>query len=258
MPASCSAVIAAAEELLDAHGFKDFGPNGLQVPGRDAVEHVVSGVSANRDLIERAVALDAGLVIVHHGILWDWDPRALDPMTAGRVRLLLEHGIGLAMFHICLDAHMGLGNNVMLARALGCEDIVPFGSWEGRTIGAAGRLGAEGVPLQEVLHRVATVTEREPFVWPHGPDRVRRLAVVTGSGAMEGAPYLRETAEAGIDLFLTGEPTEHTMAESRERGIHFVAAGHHATEKLGIQALGDHLAERFGVRHTFVDVPNPI
>jgi dinuclear metal center YbgI/SA1388 family protein len=247
-------IISALDELLDPAGFQDLGPNGLQVPGAADVERVVTGVSAQRALAERAAAEGAQLVLVHHGLFWDFHPAGLTPVLAERLRPLFKHDIALAAYHLPLDAHPEVGNNAILAERLGCERHEPFGVYKGRAIGRAGAFAGPRFAARELFERVQAVTGREPTVFDAGPERVRRIGIVSGSGAES----LNEAVELGLDAFLTGEPREHVMAEAREAGIHFIAAGHYATETFGVRALGDWLAQRFGIDHVWVDIPNPV
>jgi len=249
-----TSIVSALDELLEPASFADLGPNGLQVPGGEEALRVVTGVSAQRELIERAVELDAQLLLVHHGLFWDFQPTGLTPVLAARLRLLFEHDLALAAYHIPLDAHPEVGNNAILARALGCERHEPFGEFRGRAIGRAGTFAGDGVPAEDLFARVREVTGREPLVQGTGPQRVRRIGIVSGSAA----DALQEAADLGLDAFLTGEPREHVMADARELGLHFIAAGHYATETFGVRALGDWLAGRFGLEHVFVDIPNPV
>jgi dinuclear metal center YbgI/SA1388 family protein len=247
-------LIAALDELLEPAAFRDLGPNGLQVPGAREVSHVVTGVSAQRALAERAVALDAQLVLVHHGLFWNFQPTGLTPLLAERLRPLFKHDVNLAAYHLPLDAHPEYGNNALLARTLGCADTRPFGDYKGTKIGRAGTFPGEGITPQDLHARVYEATGREPLLLGGGPERIRTIGIVSGAAA----DSVHEAAAAGLDAFLTGEPREHVTAEARELGIHFVAAGHYATETFGVRALGELLAQRFGVAHTFVDLPNPV
>jgi dinuclear metal center YbgI/SA1388 family protein len=247
-------LVADLDRLLEPAAFADLGPNGLQVPGGEEARRVVTGVSAQRELIERAIELDAQLLLVHHGLFWDFHPTGLTPVLAERLRPLFKHDLALAAYHIPLDAHPEVGNNAILANALGCERHEPFGDFKGRAVGRAGTFGGDGVPAEELFARVREVTGREPLVQGAGPERVRRIGIVSGSAASS----LDEAAALGLDAFLTGEPREHVMADARELGLHFIAAGHYATETFGVRALGDWLAGRFGIEHVFVDVPNPV
>jgi dinuclear metal center YbgI/SA1388 family protein len=249
-----SAVISALDELLDPAAFQDLGPNGLQVPGGEEVAHVVTGVSAQRELIERAVELQAQLVLVHHGLFWDFHPTGLTPRLAERLRPLFRNDVALAAYHLPLDAHPEVGNNAILAVRLGCERHEPFGAYRGTPVGRLGDFGEAGVAATDLFARVREVTGREPTVFDAGPERVHRIGIVSGSAA----DVLEEAVARGLDAFLTGEPREHVMADAREAGIHFIAAGHYATETFGVRALGAWLQARFGLAHTFVDIPNPV
>jgi dinuclear metal center YbgI/SA1388 family protein len=254
MPAATADIVAFLDELLAIERFGDYGPNGLQVPGAAEVSTVVTGVSAHRELFERARAEGAQLVLAHHGIFWDSQPRHLTPAQAERLRLLLGDGIALAAYHLPLDAHPEHGNNALLAAGLGAADHRPAFPAKGAEIGVIATFDGDGVAPQELTARVATLTHREPLVFDAGPARVRTLGIVSGGGAS----FLHEAIGAGLDAFLTGEPAEWAMADAREAGIHFLAAGHYATETLGIRRLGELVAERFGVAHAFAEIPNPV
>jgi dinuclear metal center YbgI/SA1388 family protein len=255
--ARISSIVAALDELLEPDAFEDLGPNGLQVPPppeRGDVERVVTGVSAQRELFDRAAELGAQLVLVHHGLFWDFHPTGLTPILAERLRPLFRGGIALAAYHIPLDAHPEVGNNAILANSLGCERHEPFGSFRGRAIGRLGTFAGDGVVAGELFARVRELCDREPTVVGRGPERIRRIGIVSGSAAGD----LDEAVALGLDAFLTGEPREHVFADAREAGIHFIAAGHYATETFGVRALGDRLAAQFGIEHVFVDIPNPV
>jgi len=246
-------IIAHLDELLEAPGFPDYGPNGLQVPGPDEVNVVVTGVSAHLDLFERAAAAGAQLVIAHHGLFWDFHPRSLSPTMKERLRVLFDNEIALAGYHLPLDAHSEVGNNALICAALGLERGEPFGEHGGRSVGFVGR-SAAGLPFDELKRRCSEVFGQEPFAWDSGPETVRSVGIVSGAAASS----FGEAIALGLDAFLTGEPAEHVMADAQESGTHFVAAGHYATETFGVRRLGELVAERFGVEHTFIDAPNPI
>jgi len=252
--ARITSIVAALDELLEPGAFADLGPNGLQVPGGEEARRVVTGVTAQRELIGRAIELEAQLLLVHHGLFWDFHPTGLTPVLAERLRPLFKHDLALAAYHIPLDAHPEVGNNAILANALGCERHEGFAEHEGRAIGRAGTFAGDGVPADELFARVREVTGREPLVQGAGPERVRRIGIVSGSAASS----LDEAAALGLDAFLTGEPKENVMADARELGLHFIAAGHYATETFGVRALGDWLAARFDVEHVWADLPNPV
>ena len=254
MGAQLTDIVAELDRLLEPERFEDYCPNGLQVPGRADVETLATGVSAHLELFERATEEGADLVLTHHGTFWSSESRAIDAAMKRRLQTLFEADMSLVAYHLPLDAHPQLGNNALLARALGAELLDPFAEHRSRTIGYVGALGADGLPAPELFARVQQVTDREPLVFDAGPALVRRVAIVTGAGA----DYLGEAIAAGADAFLTGEPAERVMAQAYEAGVHFIAAGHYATETFGVRALGAHLEERFGVRHVFLDVPNPV
>jgi dinuclear metal center YbgI/SA1388 family protein len=247
-------IVAYADELLQVEQFEDYGPNGLQVPGPARVSKIATGVSGQLELFTRAEQLGAELILVHHGILWDFEPRRVTREQAARLRTLLCAGIGLAAYHLPLDAHPVLGNNALLAEGLGCVERSPFGIHRGRPIGVAGQFAEDGIDAAELFARVRKLTAREPLVLGAGPERVKSVGIVSGAGA----DTLSEAIERGLDAFLTGEPREHVTAQAREAGLHFIAAGHYATETLGIRRLGEVLAERFEIEHEFIDIPNPV
>jgi dinuclear metal center YbgI/SA1388 family protein len=247
-------ILQEIDRVLEPTRFEDYCVNGLQVPGPAEVVTVATGVSAHAELFELAAAERAGLLVVHHGLFWGAGVRAIEEPLRRRLQILFDAGVALAAYHLPLDAHPELGNNALLARALGAEDLEPFALHHGEPIGFLARLAGDGVPAAELFARVGEITSREPLVLESGPARIRRLAIVSGAGA----GYLPEATVAGADALLTGEPAEPAMAQAREAGVHFIAAGHYATETFGVRRLGEHLAERFDVRHVFLDVPNPV
>jgi len=246
-------IIDYLDELLDADGFDDYGPNGLQVPGAEEVELVVTGVSAHRELFKRAAEAGAQLLVCHHGIVWDSDPRAISPALKERLRVLFDADLSLAAYHLPLDAHPKLGNNALICEALGLEVAESFGQHRGRLIGLVGR-AREPIPFAALVDRCRATFGRDPFVWDAGPDSVSSVGVLSGGGASR----FGEAVSLGLDAFLTGEPAEPAMADAREAGVHFIAGGHYATETFGVRRLGELLSERFPVEHRFIDVPNPI
>jgi dinuclear metal center YbgI/SA1388 family protein len=254
MAADLADILAELDRILQPARFEDYGPNGLQVPGRAQVATLATGVSAHAELFERAVAAKADLLLVHHGLFWGSGPGPIDAALKRRLKILFDADLGLAAYHLPLDAHPELGNNALLANALGAEWCEPFAAHRGEPIGCVAHLPDEGLPARELFARVHALTGREPLLFDAGPAHVRRLAIVTGAGA----DFLADAVAAGADAFLTGEPAERVMAQAREGGLHFIAAGHYATETFGVRRLGEHLAERFELRHVFLDVPNPV
>jgi dinuclear metal center YbgI/SA1388 family protein len=279
MPAPLPDILAEIDALLEPHRFEDYGPNGLQVPALGSsgpapatpagfatdeprgvatpheIATLATGVTASLELFELAAAEHPQLLLVHHGLFWGSSPGPIDLQLARRLRFLFDADIALAAYHLPLDAHPELGNNALLAAALGAERLdTPFALHRGQPIGCLARFPAEGIPAADLFTRVHTTTHREPLLFPAGPPVVRTLAIVSGAGT----DYLPDAALAGADAFLTGEPAERAMSQARELSIHFIAAGHYATETFGVRALGDRLAERFHLLHVFLDVPNPV
>jgi dinuclear metal center YbgI/SA1388 family protein len=246
-------IIAYLDELLDSPAFDDYGPNGLQVVGAAEVERVVTGVSAHLELFEQAAGAGAQMVLCHHGILWNKAPLQVDSQKRARLEALFAADMSLAAYHLPLDAHPEVGNNALICDALGLDLGIGFGEHGGRPIGFLCH-APEPLPRAELIDRCRSAFEREPTAFEHGPDPVRSVAIMSGGAASS----LHEAADLGADAFVTGEPSEPAMADSRERAITFVAGGHWATETFGVRRLGDLLADRFGVQHKFVAVPNPV
>ena len=243
-------LIGHIDALLNPSAFDDYGPNGLQVPGTDAIGTLVTGVSASTALFERAIELDADLILVHHGLFWGnpSSPTPVDAQLKRRLQLLFDHDIALAAYHLPLDAHPEVGNNALLARAIGATDPEPFAG-----IGVRARL--EGIAPDELHARVREATGgREPLAFLAGPDAIHTIGIVSGAAAR----HLDDAIAAGLDAFVTGEPREPAMNDALENRIHFLAAGHYATETFGVRALGERLAAEFGIQHHFADLPNPI
>ena len=246
--ASRDDIVAFADEYLDAASYPDHGPVGLQVTGSEEVRKIACGVSASRELFERAATAGVQLVLVHHGLFWDRDTRVVGPVMRERLRVLFDAGLTLLAYHLALDAHPEVGNNALLCRGLGVEPEERFAG-----IGFGGRL-AGPLSVEELAGRLDALLGREPLVFPYGPERIERVAVCSGGAAQ----YLAEAAADGYDCYVTGEAAEPTMRSALELGVHFVAGGHYATETLGVQALAARLAERFGLEWEFVDLPNPV
>jgi putative NIF3 family GTP cyclohydrolase 1 type 2 len=173
-------VVSYLDELLEAPDFPDYGPNGLQVPGSKEVTIVATGVSAHLDLFTKAAESGAQLVIAHHGLFWDFHPRSLSTTMKERLRVLFDHDIALAAYHLPLDAHPEIGNNSLICAALGLERAEPFGEHRGRSVGHVGR-SAEGIPFAELMRRCAAAFGQEPFAWDSGPELVRNVGIVSGA-----------------------------------------------------------------------------
>jgi dinuclear metal center YbgI/SA1388 family protein len=241
-------IVGFANELLDIAAYPDYGPMGLQVVGAPDVRKIACGVSASRELFERAGAAGAELLLVHHGLFWDKDSRVVGPPLRGRLEALFAGEISLAAYHLALDAHPEIGNNALLAEELGITRERRFTDW-----GYGGPLD-QPAPISEFSARVQEKLERPPLVFSYGPEEIERVAVLTGGAAR----YVWEAAERGYDCFVTGEADEPTKHAAKGAGIHFVAGGHYATETLGVRALAAKLADEFGVEWEFIDLPNPV
>ena len=245
--ASRDEIVGYANELLEIERFPEFAPQGLQVVGTADVATIACGVSCSRDLFEQAMGLGAQLVLVHHGLFWRNEPLVVDARLRGRLEALFAGDASLVAYHLALDAHPTLGNNAQLAARIGAMPIGPFGG-----VGRGCTLDA--VPVDELAGRVAEVVGRSPLVLRGGDGEIRRLAVSTGAAGHD----LVQAAHEGYDALLTGEPEEPSAATARELGVHLIAAGHHATEQFGVQALAAHLAERFDLEWHYVEIENPI
>ncbi|HMD52375.1 MAG TPA: Nif3-like dinuclear metal center hexameric protein [Solirubrobacteraceae bacterium] len=254
MAVAITELLAEIDRLLEPSGFEDYCVNGLQVPGPRQVDRIATGVSAHAELFELAAAEGVDLLIVHHGLFWGGGTAAVGPVLKRRLQILFDADIALAAYHLPLDAHPGLGNNALLASLLGGVELTPFAVHRGRAIGFLAVLPGSGLTVQELIARAGEVTAREPLAFEAGVERVRRIAVVSGAGG----DHLEEAAAAGADALMTGEVEERTMALARELGMNVIAAGHYATETFGVRRLGEHLADRFGLDHVFLDVPNPV
>ena len=246
-------LIAFLDDLLESPGRLDYGPNGLQVPGAEEVELVVTGVSAHRELFEQAAAAGAQLVLCHHGIFWGESAGPVTEQLKARLKLLFDNDMSLAAYHLPLDAHPEVGNNALICAGLGLERETAFGEAKGAPIGWVGT-AADPLAIDELVQRSTALFGSPPLVFDSGPAEIRRVGIVSGGGSS----ILDEAIARGLDAYVTGEPTEHVMADAREAGIHFLACGHYASETFGIRRLGELLAERFAVEHRFIDIPNPI
>ncbi|MDN3525514.1 Nif3-like dinuclear metal center hexameric protein [Halomonas sabkhae] len=250
---TCDEVVTACERELAASSFKDFTANGLQVGGRARIQRILSGVTACQALLDEAVAWQADMVLVHHGYFWKNEPVNVVGMKRQRLATLLRHDINLLAYHLPLDAHATLGNNARLADRLGFEVV---GCLDGELGQGLLWHGSPSAPLTpgELAQHVGERLAREPLlIESPQAGEIRRIAWCTG-GAQD---MIIQAAEAGADAFISGEISERTTHLAREMGIHYLAAGHHATERYGVQALGEWLAQGFAVEHRFVDIDNP-
>ncbi|WP_404437628.1 Nif3-like dinuclear metal center hexameric protein [Stutzerimonas chloritidismutans] len=251
MAVALTTLVDEADRYLGVAKISDYCPNGLQVEGRPQVRRIVSGVTASQALLDAAVDAHADVVLVHHGYFWkNEDPRIVG-MKQRRLKTLLNNDISLLAYHLPLDVHPEVGNNVQLARMLGLVVEGPLEPDNPRSVGLVGSLDTPLTPV-DFKRRIQTTLGREPLMI-ESPAVIRRIAWCTGGA--QG--YIDQAVMAGVDAYLTGEVSEPTVHSARENGLSFFAAGHHATERYGVQALGDYLAKRFAVEHLFIDCPNP-
>ncbi|MBA4503106.1 Nif3-like dinuclear metal center hexameric protein [Marinobacterium marinum] len=253
MSVSIKQVVEYCDQLLEAGRFRDYCPNGLQVEGRPQVQRVVTGVTACQALLDAALAWDADLVLVHHGYFWKGEPAPVTGIKRKRLHTLLSADLNMVAYHLPLDAHAVLGNNAQLARRLGITLEGPLERGQDPAVGNIGRLSAP-LTLAEFAERVEQVLGRTPQVIAGGDHHIERVALCTGAAERMIDLALDQRA----DLYLSGEISEPVVHTAREAGIHYCGAGHHATERYGVQALGEHLAERFGLEHRFIDIDNPV
>lgn len=237
------------DDLLEAARFKDYCPNGLQVEGAPEVHKVVCGVTASQALIEAAIERGAQALLVHHGWFWRGEDGRITGMKRARLARLLAHDINLFAYHLPLDAHAELGNNAQLGRVLGLTPTGVAGDqgllWLGET--------AQHVPASVLAQQVGAALGREALLVGDTARSVRRVAWCTGGA--QG--YFEQAIAEGVDLYLSGEISEQTTHLARESGVPYIAAGHHATERYGVRALGAHVAAQFGLQVDFVDIDNP-
>lgn len=236
-------------ELLSPALFKDYCPNGLQIEASKEVRKVAFGVSANQRLIDQATAWGADALVVHHGFFWKGEPAPLVGWKGRRIAALFRSGCSLFGYHLPLDAHDEYGNNAVLLRALGLSPSESFAD-------SLGKIAVLDAPVgrKEFVAHAETIVGQRAVSFLHGPEEIRRVAVITGGAAS----YFEQAIDAGADLFITGEPSEQSQGYAEELGGNFIALGHHATERFGVRALGQHLASHFGVETRFIDVANPV
>ncbi len=251
MAVALTTLVEEADRFLNAAKMPDYCPNGLQVEGRPQVRRIVSGVTASQALLDAAVEAQADVVLVHHGYFWKNEDPCVVGIKQRRLKTLLCNDISLLAYHLPLDVHPEVGNNVQLARLLGLTVEGALEPDNPRSVGLVGSLDTPLAPA-DFMQRVQNALGREPLM-VEGPGLIRRVAWCTGGA--QG--YIDQAVTAGVDAYLTGEISEPTVHIARENGLSFFAAGHHATERYGVQALGEYLAKRFAIEHLFIDCPNP-
>ncbi len=238
-------------QKLDSDAIKDYVPNGLQIEGKTTVKKIITGVTASLELIDVAIEKGADALLVHHGYFWKSETPLIRGMKYQRIKRLIESGLNLYAYHLPLDLHSELGNNAQLGKMWGIQNIAPIS--EQNKLVLTGDLATE-MDIVSFANMVEKSLGRAPFVEASGPQLIKRIAWC--SGAAQDA--LEEVANAGFDAFITGEVAERTIYIARELGIHFLAAGHHATERDGVKSLGIWLQENHGLDVEFIDINNPI
>jgi len=241
------------ENVLEPDKFQDYCPNGLQVAGSEYINTLVTGVTASQDLLDAALDLKADTILVHHGYFWRGENPCIVGIKQKRLKQLLANNINLIAYHLPLDAHPVMGNNAQLAKLLDIEVDGSIADTGSPNIALYGHLSS-GVTTAEFVKKINHSLKRKPLVI-EGHDRPIK-SIGWCSGAAQD--YIEQAATLGLDAFLSGEISEQTVHLARELGIHYFAAGHHATERYGVQALGEHLADKFGFQHHFIDIDNPV
>ncbi|MDX1452797.1 MAG: Nif3-like dinuclear metal center hexameric protein [Oleiphilaceae bacterium] len=253
MTASRDEIVQYCEQYLDAGRIKDYCPNGLQVEGRDKVARIVGGVTASQALIDEAIARQADMILVHHGYFWKGEDSCVTGIKRRRLGALLGADISLLAYHLPLDVHEEVGNNAQLAKLLGIRVSGKLEPDNPRSVGLVGELASAMAP-QTFADHIALKLGRQCMRVGNGPEEIKRVAWCTG--AAQG--MITQAIDLGVDAYISGEISEPTYHSAVEENIHYFAAGHHATERGGVQALGAHLATRFDIEFEFVDIPNPV
>ena len=236
--------------LLETSRFRDYCPNGVQVEGRAEIRRIASGVTASQRLLQAATAWGADAILVHHGYFWRNEDATVTGIKKRRIGHLLQHDISLLAYHLPLDAHPELGNNAQLAKRLGMVGEGRFGEQEVAWYGAL----PQPQTLAQFAAHITQILQRTPQIIGEGERTIRRIAWCTGAAQS----YFEAAVALGVDAFLTGEISEQNVHVAQETGVAFIAAGHHATERYGVQALGEHVAANCGVEHRFFDMDNPV
>lgn len=240
-------------ELLKPFQINDYCPNGLQVEGKSEIKKIVTGVTASQALIDAAIERQADAILVHHGYFWKGEDQTVTGMKKRRLQALLTHDINLLAYHLPLDVHPELGNNAQLGKLLGLTIERPLEPWNKSSVAVKGKL-AEPMTAAQFASLIEEKLGRTPLVNQAGDHLIKTVAWCTGGGQS----FIDLAASQGIDAYLTGEASEQTIHSSNEQQIHFFAAGHHATERYGVKALGEYLAETYDLDVEFIDIPNPV
>ncbi|MDP3561865.1 MAG: Nif3-like dinuclear metal center hexameric protein [Legionellaceae bacterium] len=240
-------------DFLACEAFQDYAPNGLQVEGRLDIKTICTAVTASESVIEEAVAMGADALLVHHGFFWRGEDAVITGMRRRRIGHLLKHDLNLFAYHLPLDCHPTLGNNVFLGNLLQIQNMKSYDISKVANILWAGDLSSP-VTAEELSQQIARLLQRKPMYIPVNDKPIKRIAWCSG-GAQD---YIEQAKEKGVDAYLSGEISERTYYQAKELNIHYFACGHHATERFGIQSLGKHLAMQFHLTHHFIDSDNPV
>ena len=238
--------------FLKAEEYQDLCPNGLQVEGAAEVRKIVTAVSASVELFEKAIVKGADTIIVHHGIIWNFERPVYKGSYKKRVKMLLDNNINLLAYHLPLDAHPQVGNNARIAAELGLQNVTPFGEYNGKLIGVKGELPA--VDDEEFFLRIKEKINIDTLFFPFGPKKINSVGIISGGAQKD----VKQAVLQGLDLYLTGEVSEHILHYVKEEHIHFASCGHHATERFGVISLGEHINAEFNVDVEYIDIPNPV
>jgi len=253
MPVSLKELELELKEVLRPEQFKDYCPNGLQVEGRKEISKLVTGVTACQELITAAVEAGADALLVHHGYFWRGEDQSISGIKKARIEALLKHDVSLFAYHLPLDVHREFGNNVQLAKVLGIEIDGELAKQNNHPIGLVGTI-SEDTDFESLKALIADKLDRQPLAIEGNSKPIRSIGWCTGAAQN----YIELAVAAGVDAYITGEVSEPTVHIARESGIHFFSAGHHATERYGVQAIGGYLASKFGIDHQFIDIDNPV
>lgn len=253
MPVSLEEIENYCNKLLFSDSFKDYCPNGLQVAGKGEIKKIVTGVTACQQLLEGAVDAGADLILVHHGYFWRGEDQRVVSIKKNRLKTLLVNDVSLLAYHLPLDAHAVYGNNVQLAKLMGWQVNSGMDAPIGESIVLLGEL-KKPITGAQLSHQISQKLHREALYIEGHTRAIQKIAFCTGAAQS----YIEQVASFGVDVFISGEISEQTVHLARELGVSYIAAGHHATESYGVQALGAHLAEKFDLEHQFIDVPNPV
>lgn len=241
------------DDFLRVHEFDDYCPNGLQVESSAEVNHIVCGVTASLELIDAAIEQKADTLLVHHGYFWKGESQPISGFKGRRIRRLIRNNINLIAFHLPLDAHPQVGNNAQLGKLMGWEVQGSFGSVGKHDIVLSGTLPT-AMSLNQLSESIEARLDTSTLSISSGDRPIKTIAWCTGAAQQ----YIEQASALGIDAFVSGEISEHTFHFAKETGIHYIAAGHHATERYGVQALAAVIEKQFGVRQQFIDIPNPV